>query len=104
MSDSQSPIPAPPSPAPPPLEPAPASLRERVRRPGTLTLVVGAGFAILLLLWLFTHNRINGLQTELVRELAQAGEYGKESRQTAAQAQQAVRDLDFKLGMLESRL
>jgi uroporphyrin-3 C-methyltransferase len=79
-------------------------LRERFRRSSVLAVAAGAGLALLLLLWVYTYNRINDLQSELVRELAQSGEYGKESRQTAAQAQQAVRDLDFKLGMLESRL
>jgi uroporphyrin-3 C-methyltransferase len=107
MSDPEGPIPAPPAPAPPasaPASPQPtaSALRERLRRPGTLAVL--AGFAVLLVLWLFTYNRINGLQGELVRELGQAGEYGKESRQIAGQAQQAVRDLDFKVSMLESRL
>jgi uroporphyrin-3 C-methyltransferase len=99
MSESDASLPASPSPAPPP-----PPLRDRFKRPGNLALALAAAFVLLVALWLYTHNRINGLQAELVRELAQAGEYGKESRQTATQAQQAVRDLDFKLNMLESRL
>jgi uroporphyrin-3 C-methyltransferase len=106
MSESDASLPASTPPAPqPPDAPPPAPLRERLRRPGSnLALALGGGFLLLLALWLYTQNRINGLQSELVRELAQAGEFGKESRQVATQAQQAVRDLDFKLNMLESRL
>jgi uroporphyrin-3 C-methyltransferase len=65
---------------------------------------VVAGAVVLLGLWLHTYSRINDLQAELVRVLGQAGDFSKESRQLAGQAQQSVRDLDFKLGMLESRL
>lgn len=62
------------------------------------------GLALLAGLWLDSRSRINQLQQELVRELAQAGGYSKESRQLAAQASQSLRDLEFKVGMLESRL
>jgi uroporphyrin-III C-methyltransferase len=103
MAETNGLIPAPP-PASPEPEPAGARLRSRLPRPGAAALAVLAGFALLLLLWVHSYNRINELQGELVRELAQAGGLGKESRELAAQAQQAVRDLDFKLGMLESRL
>jgi uroporphyrin-3 C-methyltransferase len=103
MAETNGLIPAPP-PASPEPEPAAARPRTRLPRPGLATLAVLAGFVALLLLWGHSYNRINELQHELVRELAQAGGLGKESRELAAQAQQTVRDLDFKLGMLESRL
>jgi uroporphyrin-3 C-methyltransferase len=68
--------------------------------------VVAAAVGLLLLtgLWLDTRARINTLQRELVRELAEADSFSRDSRQLAAQASQTVRDLEFKIGMLESRL
>jgi uroporphyrin-3 C-methyltransferase len=102
MSDPEGLIPASPAAAPVSPQPGEPALRERMRRPATLAVI--AGFVVLLVLWAYTYNRINGLQGELVRELGQAGAFSKESREIAAQSQQAVRDLDFKLGMLESRL
>jgi uroporphyrin-3 C-methyltransferase len=65
---------------------------------------VVVGLLLLAGLWLDTRGRINTLQQELVRELAEAGNVSKESRQLAAQASQSMRDLEFKIGMLESRL
>jgi uroporphyrin-3 C-methyltransferase len=110
MSDPEGLTPTPRASAPaipaPPATPVPGAVppRERLRRPGIALLAGGAGVLILLLLWAHSYNRINGLQAALVRELAQANDFGKESRALAGQAQQSVRDLDFKLGMLESRL
>jgi uroporphyrin-3 C-methyltransferase len=77
----------------------------RVRQRMNLRVVaVAVGLLLLAGLWLDTRGRINTLQQELVRELAEAGSLGKESRQLAAQASQTVRDLEFKIGLLESRL
>jgi uroporphyrin-3 C-methyltransferase len=109
MSDPEGLIPASPASAPPAPPPAPApgfagAARERLRRPTPAVLAGIVAVVVLLLLWGHSYNRINGLQAELVRELARADEFSKDSRALAAQAQQAVRDLDFKLGMLESRL
>jgi uroporphyrin-3 C-methyltransferase len=108
MSDPESLIPAPPPPAPPAAAaPEAAALpppRARLHRPTPAVLAGIVAVVLLLLLWGHSYNRINGLQGELVRELARADDFGKESRGIAAQAQQSVRDLDFKLGMLESRL
>ena len=104
MSDSGTPTSLPaPSPAPPP-QPAAPGPRARLRRPGAGTVAVAAGALVLLALAVHNYSRINDLQAELVRALGQTGEASRESRQVAGQAQQAVRDLDFKLGMLESRL
>jgi uroporphyrin-3 C-methyltransferase len=66
--------------------------------------VVVIGLLLLAGLWLDTRSRINSLHQELVRELAEASAFSKESRQLAAQASQSMRDLEFKIGMLESRL
>ena len=104
MSDSGTPTSLPaPSPAPPP-QPAAPGPHARRRRPGPGTIAVAAGALVLLALAVHNYSRINDLQAELVRALGQTGEASRESRQVAGQAQQAVRDLDFKLGMLESRL
>ena len=104
MSDPGTPTSLPaPSPAPPP-QPAAPGPHARRRRPGPGTIAVAAGALVLLALAVHNYSRINDLQAELVRALGQTGEASRESRQVAGQAQQAVRDLDFKLGMLESRL
>lgn len=97
----------PPTPAPTPQTPpvswqaALGRLRARIDMRVAVALV-----ALLLLagLWFDTRSRINVLQQDLVRELAEAGAFSKESRQLAAQASQSLRDLEFKVGMLESRL
>lgn len=105
MSDPQSPAASPPpaGPAAPPAEPTPTrrSWRDRLWHPA----VAGsaAALVVLLALWAHSYQRMNQLQGELIRELAQAGEYAKESRALAERAQQTVRDLEFKLNMVESR-
>jgi hypothetical protein len=94
-------------PEPPPAPESPASERPapvsrwraalaRVRQRLNLRIAaVAVGLLLLAGLWLDTRGRINTLQQELVRELAEAGSIGKESRQLAAQASQTVRDLEF---------
>jgi uroporphyrin-3 C-methyltransferase len=99
--------PAPESPAPEPAAPASrwrAALGRARQRVDLRIAAVAVGLLLLAGLWLDTRGRINTLQKELVRELAEAGSISKESRQLAAQATQSVRDLEFKIGMLESRL
>jgi uroporphyrin-3 C-methyltransferase len=106
----QPPAPAPPAPestAPEP--PAPASrwraaFRRARQRIDLRSAAVVVGLLLLAGMWLDTRGRINTLQQEMVRELAEADSFSKESRQLAAQASQSVRDLEFKIGMLESRL
>jgi uroporphyrin-3 C-methyltransferase len=97
-----------PQPSTPPPQPASsgwraalARLRSRIDPRAAAVLI---GLLLLAGLWLDTRARIGGLQRELVRELAEASAQGKESRQLAAQATQSLRDLEFKIGMLESRL
>ncbi len=55
-------------------------------------------------LWADSRNQIHGLQQELVRKLAEADGYNKESHQTANQARDLARDLEYRLGVVESRL
>lgn len=101
-------------PAPPP-EPAPSEPREKLplrKRwpawirshvdPRVLAVVIVLG--LLAALWIDTRNQIHGLQQELVRKLAEADNYNKESRQAAGQARDTVHDLEYRLGVIESRV
>jgi uroporphyrin-III C-methyltransferase len=60
--------------------------------------------AVVLALWVDTRGQIRELQRELVRKLAEADNYNKESHQTASQARDTARDLEYRLGVIESRL
>jgi uroporphyrin-III C-methyltransferase len=60
--------------------------------------------AVILALWVDTRGQIHELQRELVRKLAEADNYNKESHQTASQARDTARDLEYRLGVIESRL
>jgi uroporphyrin-III C-methyltransferase len=62
------------------------------------------GLVLLAGSWLDMRNRMNDLQHQLVRELAEAGGYSKESRDIAQQTRQNLHDLEYKVGSLESRL
>jgi len=67
-----------------------------------------AGLLVLLLLlgavWLDTRNQMHELQQDLIRKLAEADGFNKESRQLATQARDRERDLEYRFGSLESRL
>jgi uroporphyrin-3 C-methyltransferase len=71
-------------------------------RPRALGVAVLA--AVILALWVDTRGQIHELQQELVRKLAEADNYNKESHQTATQARDTARDLEYRLGVIESRL
>jgi len=99
----------------PPREPAPSEparsfpLRQRWTgwfrsRFNARVLMVVVGLGLLAALWIDTRNQIHGLQQELVRKLAEADNYNKESRQAAGQARDTVRDLEYRLGVIESRV
>ncbi len=101
-------------PAPPP-EPAPPAPREKLPQrkrwavwirsrvnPRVLAVVIVLG--LLAALWIDTRNQLHGLQQDLVRKLAEADNYNKESRQAASQARDTVRDLEYRLGVIESRV
>jgi uroporphyrin-III C-methyltransferase len=64
-------------------------------------LAIAAGVCAL---WFDSRSQINGLQQELVRKLAEADGYNKESHQAANQARDQARDLEYRLGVVESRL
>jgi uroporphyrin-3 C-methyltransferase len=49
-------------------------------------------------------NRMNELRQELARRLAASDAAGREARAAAAQAQEAVRQTDARLGLLEARV
>ena len=91
---------APPTP-PPRWRGTAAQLRERIDLRVAAALI---GLLLVAGLWLDTRSRINSLQQELVRELAEASAFSKESRELAAQTSKSMRDLEFKIGMLESRV
>jgi uroporphyrin-III C-methyltransferase len=71
-------------------------------RPGMLVVVVMLAAASAL--WVDSRSQIHTLQQELVRKLAEADGYNKESHQTANQARDLARDLEYRLGVVESRL
>ena len=68
------------------------------------TLVIGVGLVLIVGSWLESRSRVNELQQQLVAKLAEADGYNKESRQAAGQARDTVRDLEYRLGMIESRV
>jgi uroporphyrin-III C-methyltransferase len=68
------------------------------------TVAIGVGLVLILGSWLESRSRVNDLQQQLVAKLAEADGYNKESRQVATQARDTLRDVEFKVGMLESRL
>jgi len=89
--------------APPPSATEPrgwARWRERL----DWRVVVIAVLALLLALsWLDTRLRMSAVQRDLARELASSARAGQEVRDLAAEARQSMRDLEFRIGMLESR-
>ena len=68
------------------------------------TLAVVAVAAVILALWVDSRSQIHALRQELVRKLAEADSYNRESHQTANQARDTARDLEYRLGVIESRL
>jgi uroporphyrin-3 C-methyltransferase len=55
-------------------------------------------------LWIDTRGQIHALQQELARKLAEGEGYNKDSRQFASQARETARDLEYRLGVIESRV
>jgi uroporphyrin-3 C-methyltransferase len=74
---------------------------ERISVRTLAVLAVAAGVCAV---WVDSRSQIHGLQQELVRKLAEADGYNKESHQTANQARDLARDLEYRLGVVESRL
>jgi uroporphyrin-3 C-methyltransferase len=67
-------------------------------------IAIAIGLALIVFSWFDSRGRVNDLQQQLVAKLAEADGYNKESRQVATQARDTLRDVEFKVGMLESRL
>ena len=65
---------------------------------------IAIGLALIVGTWFDSRNRVNDLQQQLVAKLAEADGYNKESRQVVTQARDTLRDVEFKVTMLESRL
>jgi uroporphyrin-3 C-methyltransferase len=74
------------------------------RRFSPRVLVVLAVAALILALWVDTRSQIHGLQQELVRKLADMDSHDRESRQAATQARDTARDLEYRLGVIESQV
>jgi len=75
--------------------------RSRIN-PALLALI--AVLLLIAVLWIDTRGQIQGLQQELARKLAEGEGYNKDSRQVASQARETVRDLEYRLGVIESRV
>jgi Tfp pilus assembly protein PilX len=66
--------------------------------------LIVVGLLLLGAVWFDSRIRFNELQHELARKLAEADTYNKESRLMATQTRDTLRDLEYKIGVLESRL
>ena len=89
--------------------PRPQSTWQRVQqavsqRADLRVVTVAIGIALLAAVWLDGRLRYNELQHDLARRLLEVDASNKESRQLATQTQAAMHDLEYKIGMLESRL
>ena len=104
----------PPSESPAEAEPGAAettrlSVWKRLSRWGTDTIsprTLGsvAIAAVILALWADSRGQIQALRQELLHKLAEEDDYNRESHQTASQARDTARDLDYRLGVVEGRL
>jgi uroporphyrin-3 C-methyltransferase len=65
-----------------------------------------AGIALVFAAWQWQSatGRVNDLQQDLARRLAEGAQGAKETRSAAEQSRELVRDLQVKLGVVESRL
>ena len=87
--------------APPPAVPADESIAELLQRPLTRVVII---FLLLLaaLAW-STHNRINNLRQEMARSLQKGAATSNETIALARQVQEQSKELQSKVGALESR-
>ncbi len=97
------PLPAPPvPPAPPRASSAMRSWRRRGLQPGLVAawLLAAVGVTVSLLLW----QKVDGMQQQLARQSADAGNKSVEARTLARQAEETVRDTAAKVAVLESKM
>jgi uroporphyrin-3 C-methyltransferase len=77
----------------------------RVRGRGTAGVLTAlVGLVLLGALWLDTNNRIADLREQLATELGKAQSFNQQSREGMERTREAVRELEFKVGGLESKL
>jgi uroporphyrin-III C-methyltransferase len=91
----------------PPIEAAPAAVRSGAPGTARLTaalLVALSALAIAGWQWWESRNQLNDIRQELAHRLAEATVSGKAAQNAAAQAQEAVRQAEVKLGLLEGRI
>jgi uroporphyrin-3 C-methyltransferase len=79
-------------------------VEEARTRSTPLALVALAGAVLLAALWVDTRGRIHELREQLASELGRAQAINEQSRQGVEQAQAALRNLEYKVGMLESQM
>lgn len=103
MDDPASQTPAPVAPA---SESAPREAQaSRSLSPGTIALALAAlALALLAWQWLDARSERQAVRQELARRLADVDAQNQEGRLIASQAQEAVRDLQVKVGVLDDKL
>lgn len=104
---AQPPAAPPPPPAPPPAPPEPGagSVWARVRAHlNPFWLLAALVLAAFVVLWLDTRGQVAQLRLELARRLADADTTNRDTHQQAAATREAERQLEYKVGMLDSRL
>ena len=67
-------------------------------------LIAFAVAALVLALWIDTRNRMRELQQDVLHKLAEVDSYERDSRQAATQARDTARDLEYRLGVMESHM
>src|SRR5215470_4428188 len=92
-----------------PASAARTSVRERLRRWGRdrinqRALIALAIAGLVLALLMDTRNRMHDLQQDVVHRLAEVDSYERDSRQAATQARDTARDLEYRLGVMESHM
>ncbi len=97
-------LPPPVTPAPAPAAPAASPWTRLRRRVNPLWAVALLALAGLLGLWVDTRSQVAQLRLELARKLADAETYNRDTHQVASAARDAVHQLEYKVGMLDSRL
>lgn len=60
--------------------------------------------ALIAAVWIDMRSRMHELQQDLIRKLAETDGYNKDTRQLATQARDTVRDMEYRIGGLESRM
>ena len=86
-----------------PADPVPPR-RGLLARVNGLSAVIVVALVVLVWQWYDSNARVNALQQELARRLAEFDVRSKDSRSVSEQSREAVREFQVKLGALEARL